>query len=444
MKTMFLSLALLAAVSLPVMANGGGYATGLKFTGSVAPFEAEGVDRVMIVRENLDIVLGAKSAEVRVRYEMKNLMSASANVRFGFPVERVKGMQIEAKPPVHPAAYCRNYAVTAGGRKVKAEYLADPVTSGKAPKFPGSEVFNGIEGWMVSEVKFPAGETLVVEISYDSDYEQKSFSISDSGTTEPQRFRYRLSTGAVWNGPIGQGTVRVRIADGVDAAPVKVVAPANRFKKHPEGGWVWDFTDLEPTLADDIEIHTTEEHFSTRDYTESRRGISEGYERIGKKWFWQHTDYTAGASSTLTSDKEHDYSAAGVKNPDDYETFLAWVEGKEDDGIGESITLTQKSPAPVAAILVRPGFGRDKSLWQANNRPKTLKITLNGKHSFTAPLEDKDVTQRIPVTGFTGEVKTVKLEIADVYKGTQFRDTAIAHVSLIRPLAKEPKFTGPR
>ena len=444
MKTTLAAATLIAASSLPLFANGGGYATGLNFTGSVAPFEAEGVDRVMIVRENLDIVLGADSAEVRVRYEMKNLMTSTAKVRFGFPVERVKGMQFEAKPPAEATAYCKNYTVTAGGKKVKAEYLTDPVTSGKVAKFPGSEVFNGIEGWMVSEVKFPAGETQVIEIRYDSDYEVKSFSISDSGTTEPRRFRYRLSTGAVWNGPIGQGTVRVRVAEGVNAAPVKVVAPANRFKKDPEGGWVWHFTGLEPTLADDIVIHTTEEHFSTRDYTQSRRGISEAYERIGSKWFWQHTDYTASASSTLTSDNEHDYAAAGVKNPDDYETFLAWVEGKEDDGIGESITLTQKSPAPVAAILVRPGFGKDKSLWQANNRPRTLKITLNGKHTFTAPLEDKDTRQRIPVQGFTGDVKTVKLEIADVYRGTQFRDTAISHVSLIRPLVKEPKFTGPR
>ena len=433
---------LLAASVASARANGGGYASGVKYTGSVAPFQPEGCEKVQIVKEHLDILLGEKSAAVTVRYEMQNVSGDTAKVRFGFPVEAVEPMVFNVGPRPGPLSYCRNYSVNAGGRTVKSEYAGELFSEGKIPAFPGSEAFQGIKGWMVSEVKFPAGKTTAVEIRYDSDYDHRSVSVSDSGTVYPHTFRYRLSTGAVWHGPIAEGTVRVRLADGLNAAPVTIKAPANKFKKHPDGGWEWKFKDLEPTLADDITVETTEETYSTRDYTEGAKGVSEGYERVGKKWYWQHLDYSVTASSALKSDGENKYDATGVKDKDG--DFRAWVEGKDDDGIGESLTITQREATPVAAIYVRPGFGKSKQLFTANNRPKALKVTVNGKHTFTAALKDEDSFQRILLKDFTGAVKTIRLEIAEVYRGTGYRDTAIGHVSLLRPLSKEPKFTGPR
>ena len=47
---------LLAATVATALANGGGYASGVKFTGSVAPFQPEGCEKVQIVKEHLDIL----------------------------------------------------------------------------------------------------------------------------------------------------------------------------------------------------------------------------------------------------------------------------------------------------------------------------------------------------------------------------------------------------
>jgi hypothetical protein len=446
------SAAFLLLLTGSALANGGGYTTGVKFTGSVAPFQPEGAEQVQIVKENLDILLEAKSAAVSVRYEMKNAGTSAAKVRFGFPVEAYReetglgppGARTKKLVEQQVLKYCRNYSVTAGGKKVAAKFQTEPANEGKVPAFPGMEAFKGIGGWLVSEVKFPAGETTVVEIKFDSDYDKYDFGTDGSTERSADTFRYRLSTGGVWSGPIAEGTVRVRTS-GVDASVVSLKAPANRFKPHADGGWVWSFRDLEPTLADDITILASEATSYNKDYTEGRDKVSEAYVQVGSKWFWHHRDFTVSASSALPGDKENAYDAAGVKNPSDYdENFRAWVEGKEDDGIGESLSLTPREAAPIREILVRPGFGKSKELFQANNRPKTLRITLNGSHTFVADLADKDVQQAIPVKDFKAAVKSVKIEIASVYRGSQYRDTAISDVLLVRPLSKEPKFQGAR
>jgi hypothetical protein len=443
---------LLALLTGSLFGNGGGYTTGVKFTGSVAPFEPEGAERVQILKENLDVLLAAKSATVRVRYEMKNEGNAAAKVRFGFPVEAyhdITGLG-EPGPRRNPLTeqevtrYCRHYSVTVGGRQVTAKFQREPVNEGKVPTFPGIEVFKGIGGWMVSEVKFPPAQTTVMEIQFESDYDRFSYGVDGTDTTGGDVFRYRLSTGAVWNGPIAEGAVRIRTGDGVRPSVVKFKAPENRFKPHADGGWVWSFHELEPTLADDITILTSEPRDYFRDLTEGREGVSVAYEKVGSRWFWYHRDFTVAASSTLAGEKENEYSAEGVRNPYDLSSFLAWVEGKEDDGVGEWITLSPREAAPLEAIVIRPGFGKTPELFTANNRPKSLRITLNGTHTFVADLEDKDELQRIPVNDFKKAVKSVKIEIASVYRGSQYRDTAVSEVQLVRPLRKEPKFQGAR
>ncbi|MBI5548890.1 MAG: hypothetical protein HY901_33835, partial [Deltaproteobacteria bacterium] len=75
------------ALNTAAFANGGGYSFGVRFTGSLAPFQATGVDQVRIVEEKLDIVLRRTEAAVEVRYLMKNFAEQPVSVRFGFPVE---------------------------------------------------------------------------------------------------------------------------------------------------------------------------------------------------------------------------------------------------------------------------------------------------------------------------------------------------------------------
>ena len=165
------------------LANGAGYSFGVQFTGSVAPFQAPGTESVRVQQEQLDIRLRRTDAAVQVRYVMKNVAKEPMKVRFGFPVEAIAPTRGEddmdeapydragvIKDLPHATQQLKGYSVTADGKPVPAEFQVEPFGSGKVAPFPGSEQLEGIAGWMVSEVEFPAGQPLSLAISYSADY----------------------------------------------------------------------------------------------------------------------------------------------------------------------------------------------------------------------------------------------------------------------------------
>ena len=259
------------------LANAGGYVFGVKFTGSLAPFQASGTECVRIVEENLDIDLRRTDASVVVRYTMRNFAESPMSVRFGFPVEanprdeswEDEQYQRNARPKAFrsPIPQLKEYRVTANGNPVKAKFGIEPFATGKIKPFPGSAALKNIAGWMVSNVTFPAAASLTLEIRYAADYLGSSTFWATKTESTPLTFVYRLSTGAVWNGPIEKGTVTVR-ADGIPTAEVEIVAPRGRFRRDGDR-WVWSFRDLEPTLADDIAMRLTrnEELLAEFDFT---------------------------------------------------------------------------------------------------------------------------------------------------------------------------------
>lgn len=124
-----------------------------------------------------------------------------------------------------------------------------------------------------------------------------------------------------------------------------------------------------------------------------------------------------------------------------------WAEGVEGDGIGENITLTVRRPLPLDAIMIRPGYhdqygDQQGEVWAQKNRVAELEITLNGEHTFVAALPDERFAglYPIPVRGYTKPVKTVKLTIKAVHRGTGARDTCISQVELRAKLSQKPKY----
>jgi hypothetical protein len=77
-----------AILAQPLHANGGGYFRGgVERAGDVAGFEPKETEKIRIMDEKLTVVLGQKSADVEVRYLMRNETDKMVKVRFGFPVE---------------------------------------------------------------------------------------------------------------------------------------------------------------------------------------------------------------------------------------------------------------------------------------------------------------------------------------------------------------------
>lgn len=430
------------------LANGGGYAFGVKFTGTLAPFQASGTEHVQIVDEKLDIALRRTDAAVAVRYTMRNLTSKPVTVQFGFPVEAQwedNGIDDSEEPAKgRPEGFARavqqlkGYAVTADGQPVASKLEVEPFATGKIPPFPGSEALKNVAGWMVSTVELPADKTITLEIRYSADYLGDSTFVSDDTTASPLSFVYRLSTGAIWNGPIASGTVTIR-TDGIPWQEVEIEAPAGRFSRTTDG-WSWSFKNLKPTLADDIRIVAVPGFFEQGIYLPqgARSCRPRSYVERKGQWGEGHQCFKARASSTLPPTKSHGF---GPEHLAEYWPEAPWSEGAPGSGVGEWVELQLTKAAPLLAIEIFPGFisHKKKDLFTRNGRPSRVEVTLNGEHRFMATLPDKAEGQLVPVVGYAKPVSKVRITIQDVFAGTEFADACISQVVLYDRLTKQPE-----
>lgn len=422
-----------------LLANGGGYLTGgVESSGDVLGFEPEATGKIRILEENLVAKLGPNSARVSVRYRMMNETDGKVTVRFGFPVEEtgrgedfaddegdidIAGIDPEFLPKPHrEMAYCRNYTVTAGGKALEATWQEEK----RGEKDP---LFRHLAGWLVSEMTFVGGEEKEVAISFDSLYAKTVRWVSDDSHSAPALFKYRLSTAACWAGTIGKGRI-VLEPDGIDSGELRVIKPVNRFRK--EGpNWVWEFGELEPTLADDFEVEAQPE---VKTFTRFEGETPSTFANRGERWSLVHSNYAIRASSTLAPQGDHTYDAENLKLWD------AWAEGAKGPGIGEWLELKSAVPKPLVAVSFDPGLdGNDEQRYSNNARPRKVRLELNGEHTVTLDVPDSPEEFRHVVAGYDKPVETIRLTFEEVWPGKKFEDLCLRNLRLHVALEKKPE-----
>ena len=444
-----------------LLANGGAWQTGVPLTGNAAATDQKKTTNVTIEDENLTIDLHQEFAAVEVRYRMKNT-GGQVDQDFFFPVERWAESEEDAGTA---KIDLEGYAISADGTELKFENVD---AKGEKPKPAKDERWGefkpGTRLWKKSSIPFAAGQTREIVIRYGSPYAAVQSSVSDDGHSDDLYLRYSLSPAATWKGAIGKGKITLNI---VHPRPEEttITKPTNRFKKISDTQFTWEFQNLKPTMADDIKIvvhpgyDTYPAHGEYQVNYEDQKFRAE-YIIEKSRYFVQHSDYEAVASSTKKSEPAptpdpNKKEEEGLE-PEGERTFEVdkikgmrqgpWAEGVEGDGIGENITLTVNKPKPLDAIMIMPGYrDYDKTLWQKYNRVAELEITLNGEHTFTAAIPDERFEELypIPVRGYTKPVNNVKLVIKKVHPGTS-GDTCISHVELRTKLAQKPKIQGAR
>ncbi len=420
-------------LSLPLFANGGGYFRGgVENAGDIAGFEPKETEKIRILDEKLTVALGSKSADVEVRYLMRNETDKKVKVRFGFPVEESFDSQLMVEPGVDGSTktkqpkYCQNYVITASGKPIAAKWQGEET--------PGNDKrFKGIAGWLISEITFAGGEEKPVMISFKSGYPVEAWDVSDATSETAGLFRYRLSTAACWAGTIGAGRITLKPA-GIDPSELRVLKPVNRFKKDGMN-WVWDFENLEPTLADDLEIEARPEIRGHND-TDSTRIVERG-----AKWFISHTNYKVTASSTLPPADGQTYEAENIKGLWAQGT---WSEGVSGSGVGEWLELKPIVPKTLAALEITPGYFKSEGLFLANPRPKKIALILNDEHRFNADIPNVYDVCRIPVIGYAKPVNKIRLTFEEVWPGTKFEDLCVSRLKLEVKLDKKPKIEQAR
>ncbi len=289
-------------------------------------------------------------------------------------------------------------------------------------------------------MKLKPGEIVTLQIIYDSQYDEESFSICDDSSSGPWLFRYRLSTGGIWHGPILKGKVTISYTNQLLPEEIRVDKPVNRFKK-VANQLVWEFENLEPTLADDIAVQAIAGESEYSIYSETGKGKSgnQCYLKLDGKWFLKQVKYTVSATSSLADEKDITYKAENLKN----HWNDVWSEGVKGSGIGESIVFKLIKPTKLTAISIKNGHHKSDQLYTKNNRVKQMELLINGKDKRLINLADMPTEKRY-LLEYKKPISSIKLTIKAVYKGSKYDDTCISSFSLIERLYKEPKNYGAR
>lgn len=437
-----LAMAAAVVVLMPgaLWANAGGYFRGgVESSGTLGGFEPRQLQNVKILDEKLEVVMRENRAEVDVRYVLRNETDKRVRVRFGFPIEEsfdndlgFGGGGSEPAPKIPKSA--AGYRVSADGKALKASFVAEDVSQPARDRR-----FDGIAGWMVSETVFrPRGEVSLA-VQFQQPFPEESSGISNDGRTSAKIFRYRLSTGGAWAGPIARGRVELR-PTGVDPAGVKILRPTGRFVKEGQS-LVWTFENLEPSPADDLEVQVVpeEEEFGRivdqRTGRNDDRGAWVNWKERGGRWTMEHRNYRASASSENPS-----YPATNVG---DQETKTAWSDGVPGSGVGEWLELQPAVPKPLVAITMRPGFAVSEKLFAANARPKKVRVELNGNHKFYASIPDRNEDCRILIGDYAKPVRTLRLVFEEVWKGEKYDDLCVADIKLEAAVEGKPEVGDP-
>lgn len=153
------------------------------------------------------------------------------------------------------------------------------------------------------------------------------------------------------------------------------------------------------------------------------------------------------ATSTLAPQGNNTYEPANLGNRS---RENAWVEGVEGYGIGESISIVRNySHGNDAAgfkdygydsfffptLCIVNGLAKNEKAWKNNGRVKSLKLFFNDEYIATLELEDSMKPQFISLSGLhlsarDGEDSTFRFEIADIYPGDKYEDTALTGIEI--------------
>ena len=140
------------------------------------------------------------------------------------------------------------------------------------------------------------------------------------------------------------------------------------------------------------------------------------------------------ASSHLKAQGRFNYLP---KNAHDFNHESVWAEGAEGQGIGEWLEYEFAGACPrVTAVKILPGHVKTKAAWEANSRPKYIKMYYLGKPLCILDLQDVrgmqyfDLEKFGPLGYHNPDKPTWRLrfEIVDVYPGTKYQDTVISEL----------------
>ncbi len=135
-------------------------------------------------------------------------------------------------------------------------------------------------------------------------------------------------------------------------------------------------------------------------------------------------DITASSFlSEVINNKTIRYSSENLKN---YDITLPWVDGRNGDGIGETIILRDKYTRSKGLVIFNGYISAiNPNLYLNNNRVKEIIVTLDSGNDYKFKLSDSPELQRLEFPEFSS---SFKIEIKSIYSGLKYNDTVISGI----------------
>lgn len=206
--------------------------------------------------------------------------------------------------------------------------------------------------------------------------------------------------------------------------------------------WGQTWKELSPKLGETIDLSREgEKAFNEKLKTTELLDGKESYWDIlgvGCSFYCACSLGEISASSELKPQHGLSYRAA---NAHDLSYRTAWIEGASGYGIGEYLIYRLPPENPrITSVIVINGYIKSDKAWRENSRVKKLKMYINGHPYAILNLKDSKQEQIFSVNPIGhGERKdfeklkqmsdiALKFEIAEVYPGEKYDDTAISQI----------------
>ncbi len=357
---------------------------------------------IRLLEETIDIYLYRNKYEVAVNYTFVNTGKAQ-NVTMGFPN---KTRAAYSTPILDFKAYEGKY------EDEKALKIFQKNADKKSGTSDEVETYDN-DSFECFQTTFKKSEIKLIRNTYSQEYVidyNNSFML----------VRYILKTGAFWKGNIQSIAVTVHL---------------NEFSEYELKERTAYFEEEDEQMTYELKVKPSSYRLVDNKIIMTYKNIEPDF---NIEVFLPPNLYLfVGASSSLKGES-HNYQA---KNIIDNNLSTAWVEGKPDDGIGESIVIVMTPTIAggkilgaymIKGIAFINGYCENKRLFSLNNRVKKMKLTYTDykvKRSMIINLEDNMSLQYFAFDE-PRLISELTLTILEVYKGTKYSDTAISEIKI--------------
>ena len=387
---------------------------------------------VELISEKLEMTIDGDYTNVHVTYRLHNTANKSTGkIHYGFPIEYVYMDCCDTlltDEYIHSIQFKYNnepLPITHSSVNPNANYIYKEeieVYSENDEDYYGNR--ERYRKWFYTEFSIPSQDLITLEVEYvvKNSFEDWSTSKSFFSHYSSRQLFYDFSPASYWgNGIIKDFQVIIKAS-----TPLQIVGLPFKLEKSI---YTYSSIDFNLNTASPLEISYDGSLYHFTDFVNSKK-LKPNQIRSIK------------ASSTQ--------KGYPINNLMDGNINTAWVEGKTDSGINESIEIELANNTKLSAIVIVNGYAKSEKTYYANNRIKKMKVELEiiedeYQDSFSGEIELEDIPyQSIEIKSFTPmasivydggdwsrQAKRIKLTILDIYKGTSYDDTCISELFLL-------------